>query len=120
MDYLQRAIDRLKALFTGDALERDMDEEMRLHLELLTDEYHRAGMSLANARRAARGRFGNLTGTSMIISQIIRALIYGVPFYDPVAIVMAVLIMIAVAAGASYLPAGRASRVDPTVALRYE
>jgi ABC-type antimicrobial peptide transport system permease subunit len=57
---------------------------------------------------------------SMIVSQSIRALIFGITFYDPVSIAFAIAVMLAVAALASYLPVRKASRVDPTIALRYE
>src|SRR2546422_3937079 len=37
-----------------------MEKEMRAHLDLLAEEYERAGMSTEEARRAASWRFGNL------------------------------------------------------------
>jgi len=39
-------------------LDRDLDEELRSYLELLTDEHLRAGMSPEQARRAARAELG--------------------------------------------------------------
>jgi putative ABC transport system permease protein len=41
-------------------MDEDMDTEMRLHLELLVEDYRQAGLSPADARRAASRRFGNL------------------------------------------------------------
>lgn len=46
--------------------------------------------------------------------------LYGVPFYDPVTFAGLVCFVLAIAALASAVPARRALRVDPAVALRYE
>jgi len=46
--------------------------------------------------------------------------LYGVPFYDPVTFASIAALVLAVAAMASAIPARRALRVDPAVALRYE
>ena len=60
MRFLSLAFRRVRALFSGDSLERDMDREMRLHLELLSKEYEESGMSPEDARMAALRRFGNM------------------------------------------------------------
>ena len=60
MEFLRIAYCRVKALFLSETLDRDMDKEMRAHLDLLAEEYERAGMSTEEARRAASRRFGNL------------------------------------------------------------
>jgi len=52
--------------------------------------------------------------------QIIRGVIWGVKPTDPVSIGSAICLMLAITATAAYLPARRAMRVDPLVALRYE
>jgi ABC-type antimicrobial peptide transport system permease subunit len=54
------------------------------------------------------------------VTQMIASMLYGVAPNDSVAILVAISLMILVSAAAAYLPARRASRVDPMVALRYE
>ena len=48
------------ALFTWERRDDDMDREMVFHLESITREYMRAGMSEQDASRAARKRFGSV------------------------------------------------------------
>jgi len=51
---------------------------------------------------------------------LISAQLYGLNGADPLTLAGAVTVLIAVAAVSGYLPARRASEVDPMVALRYE
>jgi len=54
------------------------------------------------------------------VTQMIASMLYGVAPNDSVAILVAISLMILVSAAAACLPARKASRVDPMVALRYE
>jgi predicted permease len=59
-------------------------------------------------------------GQYLAARQYLETLLYGLSPTNVVAIVFAILLMTVVSAVAGYLPARRASRVDPMVALHYE
>jgi ABC-type antimicrobial peptide transport system permease subunit len=66
--------------------------------------------------------FGLVVGipAAWAAANLISSQLYGVNPSDPVALIAAALALTAVAALAGYLPARKASRVNPLVALRYE
>ena len=53
-------------------------------------------------------------------SQMVSKLLYGLSPWDPVSLLAAIGMLVGIGVLAGYLPARRASMVDPTVALRYE
>jgi ABC-type antimicrobial peptide transport system permease subunit len=54
------------------------------------------------------------------ITRLIASLLVNVKSYDPFTFLSVAGLLVAVALGACYLPAYRATRVDPSIALRYE
>jgi len=72
------------------------------------------GMNMVGAGLAA----GVLA--ALVLSQLIRSLLYGVESTDPLVYLGVAVVLAMVALLACYIPARRALRVDPMVALRYE
>ncbi len=74
----------------------------------------RQGLELAIAGSAV-----GLVG-ALIVSHLMAGLLYGVSPTDPLTFIGVTLVLTAAALAASYIPAMRAMRVDPLMALRHE
>ena len=59
-------------------------------------------------------------GLTLAGSKAASSLLFGLKARDPLTIAMAVVLLAAIGFAASFIPARRASRLDPMVALRYE
>lgn len=57
---------------------------------------------------------------ALLLGRLIAGFLYGVPAADPVTFISVAIVMLMVAFLAAFLPARRATRVDPMTALRYE
>ena len=60
------------------------------------------------------------TFVALALTRLISSLLYGIGAHDPLTFVAVAALLLLVAVAASYIPARRAMRVDPVVALRYE
>lgn len=54
------------------------------------------------------------------VTRLMKSLLFGIPAMDPATYAVVAAVLITVAALASYLPARRATEVDPAVTLRAE
>src|SRR5579884_877255 len=61
MAWLRVIISKLSGLFRKARLEQQLDDEVRAHLEMLTEENQRRGMVPEEARQAAMHEFGNVS-----------------------------------------------------------
>jgi predicted permease len=71
---------------------------------------------------AAMAGIGIVLGAAIavVLARAARSLLFGVGAGDPLALAAAALVLATVMLGATYIPARRASRVDPMTVLRYE
>lgn len=94
--------------------------EIGIRMALGADRYDVLRMVLAQGLKLAT--CGILIGVagSLALGRILSGFLYGVSPADPPTILGVAALLMGVALVASYLPARRAVRVDPIVALRYE
>jgi ABC-type antimicrobial peptide transport system permease subunit len=59
-------------------------------------------------------------GAALLLTRLVKSMLYGIQPDDPLTIAGGVLILLAVALAASWIPARRAAGVQPMEALRHE
>jgi len=95
-------------------------KEFGLRMALGAPRQHVLGLVLKQGAVLALGGVAFGLAVALAFTRVMSSLLYGVRATDPLTFVLMPLALTAVALLASYLPARRATKVDPMVALRYE
>lgn len=95
-------------------------KEFGLRMALGAPRQHVLGLVLKQgAMLAGIGVVAGLL-VALVLTRLMSSLLYGVRATDPLTFLLMPLALAAVALLASYVPARRATKVDPMIALRYE
>jgi ABC-type antimicrobial peptide transport system permease subunit len=95
-------------------------KEIGIHMALGARRRSVIALVLKGARQSLLIGLAIGLPAAMGASRWVESMLFGLKPNDPVAMVAAVALLAAVAHVAAYVPASRASRVDPMVALRHE
>ena len=124
----------LLALFAGLALSLAAVGVYGVTAYMAVQRTHEVGVRVALGARPADivrlllgeglrvGLVGVTVGvaSALVLTRVMQNLLYGVGASDPLTFLVASAMLIAITLAACYLPARRAARVDPMVALRDE
>ena len=97
--------------------------EIGIRMALGAEKWNVFRMVIGQGLRLALAGVAIGAAAAAIFTRVLSSfsqLLYGVRASDPVTFVAVSLILIGVAILACYIPARRATRVDPMIALRYE
>ena len=95
---------------------RDIEPEAPTHVLVIPRAHHENLTELTDADPALAGVLIN--EVAAVASRLLTSLLYGVGAVDPMTYALVAASLIAVAVAACWVPASRAMRVDPLVALR--
>jgi putative ABC transport system permease protein len=95
-------------------------QEIGIRMALGATESNVLRMVLGEALRVVLAGVGIGLLASLVLGQYIKSLLFGVAPADPLTFAVVPALLLFVALAACYVPARRAMRVDPMVALRHE
>jgi putative ABC transport system permease protein len=106
------------SLFSGFVIQRTREIGVRMALGAQASQVLRLVLG-KGMRLAMLGGVLGVAGAA-VIARVLTSLAAELPAHEPIAVVVIAMAMLAVALFACWLPARRAARVDPMVALRQE
>lgn len=94
--------------------------EIGIRLALGAQRDNVLGMVLGSGARMAMAGVAIGVLVALALTRWMSSLLFGVSAHDPLTFALVAMLLFAVALAACWIPARRATRVDPMVALRYE
>ena len=94
--------------------------EIGVRMALGARPFHVMSLIVGQGTKIALVGVGIGLVVSFALTRLMATLLYGVGMHDPLTCVSVAILLVLIALVACYLPARRAMRVDPTIALRYE
>ena len=108
----------LRGLIAYSVAERRREIGIRMALGARPSQVLAMVVRLTGSLVAVGGAIGLLVGFTL--AQILSSMLYGVRAWDPAVYALVPLVLAFVTLLATFVPALKAARVDPNIALRYE
>jgi ABC-type antimicrobial peptide transport system permease subunit len=94
--------------------------EIGIRLALGAQQGQVQGMILRESAWLAVAGIVAGVGAALLLTRLVKSMLYGIQPYDPATMTGGILVLMAVALAASWIPARRAASVQPMDALRHE